>query len=69
MYLEVKLEERIVENDVYRNFEKVYLNKDDGPTKENVRSGEVPRLVLRRSVLKRGVPAEPNVFLQADSFL
>ena len=54
MYLEVKLEERIVENDVYRNFEKVYLNKDDGPTKENVRSGEVPRLVLRRSVLKRG---------------
>ena len=53
MYLEFKLEERIVENDVHRNFEKIYLNEGDGPTKVNIKSGEIPQLVLLRSVLKR----------------
>ena len=53
IYLEVKLEEKIVENDVHRNFEKIYLTGGDGPIKANFKSGEVPRLVLRRSMLKR----------------
>ena len=53
MYLEVKLSEAIVDNEVHRNFEKIYATDDDELAKTDIKSGEVPRLVLLKLMLKR----------------
>ena len=53
MYLEVKFSKAVVEKEVHRNFERIYANEDNQLTRTDTKSGEVPRLALLKSMLKR----------------
>ena len=51
MYLENKLEETIIDNDVHKNFEKIFIKDDNELAKTDIKSGQVPELVMLRAVL------------------
>ena len=53
MYLEDQLSETIVESEVHRNFEKIYIKDCIELTKTNIKSREVPELVLMKTFLNR----------------
>ena len=53
MYLEAQLSESIVENEVHRNFEKIYTKDHCELGRTSIKSGEVGEFVLARQLLNR----------------